>query len=126
MLRYDPVTGEFINDIGIYTVRQCGPKWYLMKREYIGSSSKYHKSVYSNRIMGIFDQYEPAILAQRYLMSSSNITTSASNLWSTTYITHFENQTTYNLDTTDQTFPIVTATGHRVLTQAPDEEVTIG
>ncbi len=126
MLRYDPATGEFINDISIYTVRRCGPKWYLMKREYIGYSRKYHKSVYSNHIMGIFDKYEPAILAQRYLTSSSNITTSASSLWSTTYITHFENQTTYNIDTTDQTFPIVTARVPRVLTQAPDEEVAIG
>ena len=51
MFSFDPVTGEFINDNSIYTVGKCGPKWYLMKREYIGYSYKYHKSVYGNRII---------------------------------------------------------------------------
>lgn len=107
MFSFDPVTGEFINDNSIYTVGKCGPKWYLMKREYIGYSYKYHKSVYGNRIMGIFDHYKTALQAQSYLIHSSrNITTSTT--WSTTYITRFENQITYNLCTTDQTFPVVT------------------
>ena len=126
MIKFDPVTGEFIHDESIYTVRKCGPKWYLMKQVYVGYSRKYHKSIYSNSIIGTFDHYEPAIRAQSYLMRSGNITTSANNLWSTTYITRFENQMTYNLSTTDQTFPVVTATVPRVLTQAPDGEVTIG
>ena len=126
MFRFDPVTGEFINDESIYSVRKCGPKWYLMKQVYVGYSRKYHKSIYSNSIIGIFNQYESAIRAQSYLMRNNNITTAAHDLWSTTYITHFENQITYNLSTTDQTFPVVTTMAQRVLTQAPDEEVIIG
>lgn len=115
MFRYDPVTGAFIDDNSIYTVRKCGPKWYLMKRVEIGYSRKYHKSVYSNSIMGTFDHYEPAIRAQSYLMrSSGNMTTSTACC--TTYITHFENQITYNLCTTDQTFPVGTLTVPSVLT----------
>ena len=101
MISFDPVTGEFINDESIYSVRKCGPKWYLIKQVYVGHSRKYHKSIYSNSIIGIFDQYEPAIRAQSYLMRNNNITTAAHDLWRTTYITHFENQITYNLSTTD-------------------------
>ena len=125
MFRYDPVTGAFIEDNSIYTVRKCGPKWYLMKRECIGYSRKYHKSVYGNHIMGIFDTYEPALKAQSYLLRGTDNITS-STMWSTTYITHFENQITYNLCTADQTFPVVTTMNPRVLTQEPDEDVTIG
>ena len=125
MFRYDLVTGAFIEDNSIYTVRKCGPKWYLIKREYIGYSRKYHKSVYGNHIMCTFDQYEPAIRAQRFLLCGSNNTTS-STMWSTTYITHFENQIAYNLCTTDQTYPVGTLMDPRVLTQEPNEEVTIG
>lgn len=122
MLNYDPVTHEFFNDI--YTVRKCGPKWYLIKMEYIGYSRKYHKSVYGNRIIGTFDHYEPARRAQSYLMTG-NITTSTNDSWSTTYTTHFETQTTYNLYSASQTFPVATTMVPRVLPVAP-VEVTIG
>ena len=124
MLKFDPVTGEFINDESIYTVSKCGPKWYLMKRVYVGHSCKYHKSIYCNRIIGVFDHYETAVRTQSYLMTG-NITTSTNDLWSTTYITHFETQTTYHTCTTGTTIPVVTTTVPRVLPVAPDE-VTIG
>lgn len=125
MLRFDPVTGEIINDNDIYTVRKCGATWYLMKQEYIGYSRKYHKSVYGNHIMGIFDHYETALHAQSYLMRG-NITSSTDDAWSTSYITHFENHITYNTYITNTTIPVVTATVPRVLTQVPEEEATIG
>jgi hypothetical protein len=125
MFRYDPVTGEFANDDSIYTVRKCGPKWYLIKQVYVGHSRKYHKNIYCNRIIGVFDHYETAARAQSYLMTG-NITTSTNSTWCSTYITHFETQTTYHTYTTGTTNPVVTTTFPRVLTQAPDEEVTIG
>ena len=124
--RFDPETGEFISDCGsMYIVGTCGPKWYLMKRVYVGHSRKYHKSIYCNRIMGVFDHRATAVHAQSYLMRS-NITTSTNDSWSTTYITHFETQTTYNTYTTGTTVPVAMTTVPRVLTQMPAEEVTIG
>lgn len=125
MFRYDPETGEIISDYGImYVIGTRGLKWYLIKRVYVGHSRKYHKSIYCNSIMGVFDNRETAVLAKFYLTIGNN-TISTNDSWSTTYTTYFETQTTYNTYNTGTTFPVATMTVPRVLPVAPDE-ATIG